>query len=140
LLSTTDVVPVAPPTVVVRSVVGALQVHTREGMPRLELVVSRGHPLLRPGWGRVRFALLPENVALIELSPLAPRPCLRPFLLRCPTPEVRQRGRSYRCLGAIGKRQPFHPVIVRFTRGQLGPLVRDLVSWDPLVGRTPEVF
>src|SRR5258705_6102687 len=39
LVSPTVILRVAPPAVVVRSVVGALQVHTREGMPRLELVV-----------------------------------------------------------------------------------------------------
>ena len=94
--------------------------HTREGMPRLELVVPRGRPLLRPGWDRVRLAL-PENVTLIELSPLAPRPGFRPFFLRCPAPEVRQGGRSCCRPGAIGERQPFHPMVVRFTSVQLGP-------------------
>jgi len=38
------------------------KVHTREGMPRPELVVPRGRPLLRPCWGRVRLPLLPEHV------------------------------------------------------------------------------
>ena len=51
LLHTTVVIRVAPPTVVVRSVVGTLQVHAREGMPRLELVIPRGRPFLRPCWG-----------------------------------------------------------------------------------------
>jgi len=72
LLHTTVVIRVAPPTVVVRSVVGALQVHTREGMPRLELVIPRGRPLLRPCWDWVRLALLPEYVTLVQVSPLAP--------------------------------------------------------------------
>ena len=89
LRSPTDVIRVAPPAVVVRSVVRALQVHTREGMPRLELVIPRGRPLLRPGWGRVRLALLPEHIPLVEVSPLAPRPSLRPLLLRRPAPQVR---------------------------------------------------
>jgi len=66
LRSTTDVIQVAPPAVVVRAVVGALQVHTREGVPRLELVVTRGRPLLRPGWGRVRLALFSEHVPLFR--------------------------------------------------------------------------
>jgi len=38
LMSPTIALRVAPPAVVVRSVVRALQVHTREGMPGLELV------------------------------------------------------------------------------------------------------
>ena len=59
------VIRVAPPTVVVRSVVGTLQVHTREGMPRLELVVPRDRPLLRPGWGRVRLAFFSEQVTFV---------------------------------------------------------------------------
>jgi len=51
LLSTTNVLRVAPPAVVIRSVVPALEVHAREGMPRLELVESGGRPLLRPWRG-----------------------------------------------------------------------------------------
>jgi len=56
-------------------------------MPGLE-------PLLRPGWGRIGFAFFPENVAPVELSPLAPRPGFRPLLLRGPTLHVLERGKN----------------------------------------------
>ena len=62
LLRPTVIVRVAPPAVVVRPVVYALQVHTREGMPRLELVESRGCPFFGPGWGRVRLPFLPKHI------------------------------------------------------------------------------
>ena len=58
-------------------------------MPGHELVEPRGRPLLRPCWGRVGFASFLENVAPVELSPLAPRPDFRPLLLRGPTLQVR---------------------------------------------------
>jgi len=70
LVSTTIVLRVAPPAVVVRPVIRALQVHAREGMPGLELVEPRGRPLLRPGWGRVGLAFLPEDVSLVKPPPL----------------------------------------------------------------------
>jgi len=61
LLSTTNVLRVAPPAVAIRSVVRAPEVHAREGMPGLELVEPGGRPLLHPGGGRVRLAFLPEQ-------------------------------------------------------------------------------
>jgi len=82
LLHTTVVVRVAPPTVVVRPIVYALQIHTREGMPRLELVEPRGCPFFGPGWGRVRFPLFSEYVTFVEVSPLTPRSGFWPFLSR----------------------------------------------------------
>src|SRR5258705_1388260 len=91
-MSTTIVFPVAPPAVVVRSVLRPLQVHAREGVPGLKLVKPRGCPLLRPGWGRVRLALIPEDIPFVELSPLTPRPGFRPLLLRGPALQVRQGG------------------------------------------------
>jgi len=51
LVITTTVLRVASPAVVVRSVIRALQVHAREGMPGLELVEPRGRSLLHPSWG-----------------------------------------------------------------------------------------
>ena len=59
LASTTIVFRVAPPAVVARSVIRALQVHDPEGMPGLELVEPRGRSLLRPGWGSDRACLSP---------------------------------------------------------------------------------
>ena len=81
LLRSTVVLRVAPPAVVVRPVVHALQVHTREGMPGLELVEPRGCPFLRLSWGRVRLPFLPKDVTFVETSSLAPGPCFRPLLL-----------------------------------------------------------
>jgi len=49
LVSTTIVLRVAQPAVVIRSVIRTLQVHAREGIPRIELVEPPGHSLLRPG-------------------------------------------------------------------------------------------
>jgi len=79
LVSATIVLRLAPPTAVVRSVIRALQEHAREGIPELELVEPRGRSLLRLGWGRVGLAFLPEDVPLVESSPLAPRPGFRPL-------------------------------------------------------------
>jgi len=87
LVSTTIVLRVAPPAVVVRSVIRALQVHAHEGMPGLELVEPRGRSL---GRGRVGLAFHPEDVPIVEPSPLTPRPGFRPLLLRCPAPQVGQ--------------------------------------------------
>ena len=56
-MSTTTVLRVAPPAVVVRSVIRALQVQAREGMPGLDLVEPRGRSFLRAGWGRGRACL-----------------------------------------------------------------------------------
>jgi len=130
LVSPTVILRVAPLVVIVRSVVGALHVHTREGMPRLELVVPRSRPLLRPGWGRVRLALLPEHIPLVEVSPLAPRPSLRPLLLRCPASKVRRCRRQ-------GMLQPLDTVAVRFAGRLLCLSVRYLISGDPLVRGAP---
>jgi len=55
-----------------RPVVYALQVHTREGMPRLELVESRGCPFFGPGWGRVRLPFLPKHITSVQVPALAP--------------------------------------------------------------------
>jgi len=71
-----------------QSVVRALQVHAREGMPGIELVESHGRLLLRPGGGRVRLAFLSEHIAFVKASPLTPGP-RRPLLLRRPAPQVR---------------------------------------------------
>jgi len=56
LVSTTIVFRVAPPAVIVRSILRPLQLLAREGVPGLKLVKPRGRPLLRPGWGRVGLA------------------------------------------------------------------------------------
>jgi len=61
LVSTTIVLRVAPPAVVVRSVIRALQVHAREGMSGLELAIPRGRAFLCPGRGRVWLAFLPDK-------------------------------------------------------------------------------
>jgi len=68
LLGPTDVLRVAPPAVVVWSVVRALQVHTREGMPGLQLVETCSSLLLRPGGGRVRLSFLSEHKAFFKAS------------------------------------------------------------------------
>jgi len=81
------------------SVTRAFQVHTREGMPGLELVDPRGRPLLRPGWGRIGFAYFPENVAR-----------LRPHHERLPATSGALGRLAARGVNAVGIRDP---VVVR---------------------------
>jgi len=128
-LRSTDVLRVAPPAVVVRSVVGALQVHAREGMSGLELVIPRGRAFLRPGRGRVWLAFLPEHVPLLRFLRSHQDRASGHFF----SVALRQGCRSFRQSGTIGSRQSLDSVIVRLTRRQLGPLVRDFVAWDPFV-------
>jgi len=113
LMSTTIVFRVAPPAVVVRSVIRALQVHAREGMPGLGLVEPRGRSLLRPGWGRVGLVFLPGDVPIVEPSPLAPRPGFRPLLFRMPCASdaleklaVRVAGRRWQVSATQPRRHP----------------------------------
>jgi len=132
LVSTTTVFRITPPTVVVRSVIRPLQVHAPESVPGIKLVIPRGRPFLRPGWGRVRLAILPEDILFVELSPLTPRPGFRPHLLRVPALQMSQGG-WWLGLPAVlvGVCEPLDSVVVRFTGGAPGPLGRDLILGDP---------
>jgi len=98
-------------------------------MPGLELVESRGRPLHRPGGRRVRLAFLSEHTALRSHQDRASGYFFSDALRRRWSREV----------GRAGNRVPsvLTSHSTRFTGGQLGPLVCDLVPGDPLVGRAP---
>ena len=68
LVSATVVLRVAPPAMVVRSVLPAFQAHAPEGMPGLKLVEPCGRSIFRLGYGRASLAFFLEDVARVQLS------------------------------------------------------------------------
>ena len=83
-------------------------------------------PTLLAGSDRVCF--FPENVAPVELSPLAPWASGHFF-----SEALRARGPS----NAVSIRQLLDPVVIRLAGGLLCTSDCDLVPWDPFVRGVP---